>query len=58
MPLTLTADDRRELEHRARGRKSCAEDVRRAEVILLLAEGTSFATVTATVGCPRPTSRT
>jgi transposase len=54
MALMLTADDRRELERRARSRKSRAnEDVRRAQVILLLADGASFATVTGTVGCYR-----
>jgi transposase len=51
MALTLTVDDRRELERRARSRKSRAEDVRRAQVILMLADGASFAQVTSTVGC-------
>ena len=51
MALTLTADERTELEQRVRSRKRRAEDVRRAQVILMLANGESFATITAAVGC-------
>jgi transposase len=51
MALTLTADERTELERRVRSRKIRAEDARRAQVILLLAQGASFSAITATVGC-------
>lgn len=51
MALTLTIDERTELERRVRSRKRRAEDVRRAQVILMLAQGESFATITAAVGC-------
>jgi transposase len=51
MALTLTTDERQELERRARGRKIRAEDARRAQVILMLANGDSFSTITAAVGC-------
>ena len=51
MALTLTADERTELERRTRSRKLRAEDSRRARVILLLADGASFSAITATVGC-------
>jgi hypothetical protein len=51
MALILTADERTELERRVRSRKIRAEDARRAEVILMLANGDSFATISATVGC-------
>ena len=51
MALVLTADERTELERRVRSRKIRAEDARRAQVILMLAQGDSFSTITATVGC-------
>lgn len=51
MALTLTADERQELERRVRSRKIRAEDARRAQVILMLAAGEPFSTITATVGC-------
>ena len=51
MALTLTTNERTELEQRVRSRKRRAEDVRRAQVILMLANGESFATITAAVGC-------
>jgi transposase len=51
MALTLTADERAELERRVRSRKLRAEDARRARVILMLAAGGSFRTITTTVGC-------
>jgi transposase len=51
MALTLTDDERTELERRVRSRKIRAEDARRAQVILMLAAGESFTTITTTVGC-------
>ena len=51
MALTLTGDERTELERRRRSRRIRAEDARRAEVILMLADGASFTTIAATVGC-------
>src|ERR687898_2098282 len=51
MALALTSDERTELERRVRSRKIRAEDARRAQVILMLADGESFNTITATVGC-------
>ena len=50
MALILTTDERTELERRLRSRKIRAEDARRAQVILMLAHGDSFSTITATVG--------
>ena len=51
MALLLTAEERIELERRVRSRKMRAEDVRRARVILMLANGDSYSTITAAVGC-------
>ena len=51
MALTLTTDDRDELERRRRSRKIRAEDARRATVILMLADGASFITISAAVAC-------
>jgi transposase len=51
MALTLTADERTELERRTRSRKIRAEDARRAQVILMLAAGESFTAIAAAVGC-------
>jgi transposase len=51
MALTLTADERTELERRARSRKIRAEDARRARVILMLANGESFTAIAAALGC-------
>jgi len=51
MELTLTNDERTELARRVRSRKIRAEDARRAQVILMLAAGESFTTITTTVGC-------
>jgi hypothetical protein len=42
MALTLTTDECTELERRVRSRKIRAEAARRAQVILMLADGTSF----------------
>src|SRR3954471_17345398 len=51
MALTLTTDERTELERRARSRKGRAEDARRARVILMLADGAAFTAITTAVGC-------
>jgi hypothetical protein len=41
MALTLTADERAELQRRLRSLEIRAEDARRARVILMLADGAS-----------------
>jgi transposase len=51
MALTLTADERTELERRVRSRKIRAEDARRAQVILMLANGDSFTAIAAALSC-------
>jgi transposase len=51
MALTLTTDERTELERRARGRKIRAEDARRAQVILMLAGGESYNTIASNLSC-------
>ena len=51
MALTVTTDERTELEQRATSRTIRAEDAKRAKVILLLAEGTSYSTIEATLWC-------
>jgi transposase len=53
MALTLTSDERTELERRATSRTIRAEDAKRAKVILMLAEGTSYSTIEATLWCYR-----
>src|SRR5687768_4778449 len=53
MALTLTTDERAELERRVRSLKIRSEDARRARVILMLAEGDSYTTIEATVPCYR-----
>jgi hypothetical protein len=53
MALTLTSDERAELERRIRSLKIRAEDARRARVILMLAHGDSYSTIEATVPCYR-----
>jgi transposase len=53
MALTLTTDERAELERRVRSLKIRAEDARRARVILMLANGDSYSTIEATVPCYR-----
>jgi transposase len=53
MALTLTTDERTELERRVRSLKIRAEDARRARVILMLARGDSYSTIEATVPCYR-----
>src|SRR5947208_13407985 len=53
MALTLTTDERTELERRATSRTIRAEDAKRAKVILMLAEGTSYSTIEAALWCYR-----
>src|SRR5216117_238827 len=53
MALTLTTDERTELERRVRSLKIRSEDARRARVILMLADGDSYSTIEATVPCFR-----
>ena len=53
MALTLTTDERTELERRVRSLKIRAEDARRARVILMLAKGDSYSTIEATIPCYR-----
>lgn len=49
--LLLTTEQRRELETRARSRRGRADAARRARVILLLADGDSYTSITAKTGC-------
>ena len=51
MALMVTLEERTELERRVRSRKIRAEDARRARVVLMLANGDSYTTITTTVGC-------
>ena len=51
MALTVTPDERTELERRMRSRKIRAEDARRASVVLMLANGEPFSRIAATLGC-------
>jgi transposase len=51
MALMVSTDERLELKRRVRSRKIRAEDARRAHVVLMLADGESFATITKTLGC-------
>jgi transposase len=53
MALTLTSDERAELERRATSRTIRAEDAKRAKVILMLADGTSYSIIEATLWCYR-----
>src|SRR5215216_5163495 len=53
MALTLTRDERTELQRRVRGLKIRSEDARRARVILMLASGESYSTIETTVPCYR-----
>ena len=55
MALTLTADERAELERRLRSLKIRAEDARRARVILMLADGASFSTIKQQLRTTAPT---
>ena len=47
MALTLTTDERTELQRRVRSLKIRSEDARRARVILMLADGDSYSTIEA-----------
>jgi transposase len=51
MALDLPADERTALERRIRSPRGRAEDARRARVILMLADGASYAAITAAVDC-------
>jgi transposase len=51
--LVLEAEERRELEWRARSRTLSAEHVRRARLILSLAAGQSYSTICRALGCNR-----
>lgn len=53
MALTVTSDERIELERRLRSLKIRADEARRARVILMLADGASYSTIEATVPCYR-----
>jgi hypothetical protein len=53
MALTLTNDERNELQRRVRSLKIRAEAARRARVILMLADGDSYSTIEAAVPCYR-----
>jgi transposase len=50
-PFVLSADQRLELKTRVRSGRGRADTARRARVLLLLADGCSYATVTAKTGC-------
>jgi transposase len=54
MPPTqvqLTAEEREELESRTRSRSCRSDDARRARLILMLAEGASYSTISASLSC-------
>ena len=53
MALTLTTDERAELQRRVRSLKIRSEDARRARVILMLADGESYSTIEAAIPCYR-----
>src|SRR4051812_43575942 len=53
MALTLTSDERAELQRRVRSLKIRAEDARRARVILMLADGDSYSTIESAIPCYR-----
>src|SRR6187397_1521479 len=53
MALTLTTDERTELQRRVRSLKIRVEDARRARVILMLADGDSYSAIEAAVPCYR-----
>jgi transposase len=53
MALTLTVDERNELERRMRSRTIRSEDARRARVILMLANGASYSTIEQALPCYR-----
>src|SRR5262249_60781561 len=51
--LTLTFPERRELKKRLRSRTLPAEDVRRARLILMLAQGESYSQIQQMLACNR-----
>lgn len=53
-PLQLTTSERRELEARARSRAGRADDARVARMLLLLAEGRTYAEIAGHVECSEP----
>src|SRR5256885_17035237 len=53
MALTLTSDERAELQRRMRSLKIRAEDARRARVILMLADGDSYSMIESAIPCYR-----
>ena len=53
MALTLTTDERTELEQRMRSRTIRSEDARRARVILMLADGASYSSIEQALPCYR-----
>jgi transposase len=53
MALTLTPDERDELERRVRSRTIRSEDARRARVILMLADGVSYSQIEVALACYR-----
>lgn len=53
MALTLTPDERTELQRRVRSLKIRSEDARRARVILMLADGESYSTIETAIPCYR-----
>ena len=53
MALTLTSDERTELQRRVRSLKIRAEDARRARVVLMLADGESYSAIETAVPCYR-----
>src|SRR5512144_986576 len=53
MSLELCSSDREELEARTRSRTLRADDVRRARLILLVADGEAYSSIVAKLGCNR-----
>jgi transposase len=53
--LTITNDERQQLEAMVRSQRGRAADARRARIILLLADGYSYTEVSERVGCTAPT---
>lgn len=51
IPLVLTTEQRTDLEIRERSRRGRADAARRARVVLLLADGDSYASITVKTGC-------
>ena len=57
-PLTLSDDERAELEGLARSRRGRADESRRARILLLLADGYSYTAICARVDCTAQTIAT